>query len=787
MAEYAKQNPNQDAEEAPYYSALRRRTALTAMNLFNTIVVLLTIALIALNKFTLGVICLTWLTFSCACMICLKKGKHIKPVAMALAYSMVFGNMLSQYINSGADWPSYAITPALVITVICLLDRAQAFWSTSIIIATMCISIYSAGSIGAPTIVIPEDLFITAIAPSFLFSSAVVYFLFSSYQVANKETLMNLKGEQEKSAENYSKLKNSLARQQVLSKIQMHLQHVGNLSGWWVDIAAKQLSINVRHSNGKFEVCQLPLNDQLNLQPEEGSSVRQLQDVQIWLKVVLPQLENALANEDAWDIECSPDLGTQFAHKRWFRSIGEIEYDDQANPYVFGVIQDITASKSMTRRLEYQSHSDDLTGLYNRRYIEEQLNLIITDDNFDTQPFYLFIDLDRFKTVNDTSGHVAGDELLRVLGKIIQGNISEKDVVGRVGGDEYAVILSDSSEDNAINTANKIRKDIESFCFSWQGSQHRIGATIGAVKIDNRIESKDHLQLLADTACLQAKSEGRNRVKLTFGDSDAAIEKRENSRWLQRIQDALQNDQFALFAQKIKQVDKPSSARNAYEVLLRMRTTDSQDLIAPGAFLPTAERFNLSAEIDNWVVEKVIDIATNQAKSSNTHSDMFWVNLSGQSIGNKLFADSLVETIANAELPESTINFEITETAVIGDMEVAITLMQRLRALGCLFALDDFGAGLSSFGYLKKLPVDVIKIDGMFIREIDVTAIDRAFTKSIIEVAHSIGIKTVAEFVENDKIRETVTDLGIDYLQGFGIHRPEEIENTTAIDLLAAS
>lgn len=787
MTEYKQQTDKQDSEETSYYSALQRRTARTAMISLNIMTALLAVALIVLDKLLLGFICLTWCVFSCACIMYLKKGKHVKPVAMTLAYSLVLGNMLAQYVHPGADWLSYAIAPALVMIMICLLERAHALCGAILIIATMCISIYSAGIIGSSAITIPGGLFLSVIAPAFLFSSVLVYCLFNNYQVAYKNILMNLKGKQEKSTQSYNQLETSLVRQQVLSKMQMRLQHVGKLSGWWIDMADKQLSINVRHPNGEFEVCQIPLDDQFDLQPAKGSRIERLEDIKIWLKVVLPQLENALVNEDAWDIECSPDMGTQFAHKRWFRSIGEIEYDHQANPYIFGVIQDITASKSMTRRLEFQAHSDDLTGLYNRRYIEEKLNLIINNNDFNAHAFYLFIDLDRFKTVNDTSGHIAGDELLRVLGKVIQGSIGEKDIVGRVGGDEFAVILSDSSEEDALNTANKIRKDVESFCFSWQGSQHRIGASIGAVKIDDRIESKDHLQLLADTACLQAKSEGRNRVKLTFGDSDAAIEKRENSRWLQRIQDALQNDQFALFAQEIKQADKQSSARNTYEVLLRMRTPDNQDLIAPGVFLPTAERFSLSAEIDNWVVKKVIGIATNQAKNSKTEPDMFWINLSGQSIGDKLFADSLVEAIANANLPASTINFEITETAVIGDMEIAITLMQRLRTLGCLFALDDFGAGLSSFGYLKKLPVDVIKIDGMFIREIDVTAIDRVFTKSIIDVAHSIGIKTVAEFVENDKIRETVTDLGVDYLQGFGIHRPEEIENTIAIDLLAAS
>ena len=376
--------------------------------------------------------------------------------------------------------------------------------------------------------------------------------------------------------------------------------------------------------------------------------------------------------------------------------------------------------------------------------------------------------------MNDTSGHVAGDELLKVVSKLFKKQVRDGDVAGRVGGDEFALLLANRSEQQAVELANTLKAEIEALCFEWEGVQHRVGSTFAVVLVDDQIDSVDHLQLLADNAHLEAKCEGGNSIRITHGNNRSASQQRENSRWLQRINDAICNDRFVLCAQEIRAVGKSADVGQSFEILIRMQGAADNDLIPPGAFLPIAERYNLSSQIDLWVVEKLTQILAEEVQLTNANNH-YWVNLSGQSVGDKEFADSLVSLVGAAGVPPGSINFEITETCVVRDLEVADDLIRRLKAFGCQFALDDFGAGLASFGQLKKLPVDVIKIDGMFIREVRNGEMDRLFTKSIIELAHSLGIETVAEFVENDLIRDAVTELGVDYIQGFGIHRPEVI------------
>ena len=745
------------------------------------------LALFRSQETSTGAIVLAWsIVFLAAAFYC-KQGKHVQPILTSLGCFLLATFPVAQYFHSGPDWGSYAFAPTLIVICVFLMNRWQAFAGSLFVFACIAVSIFEAHqSAAGESFVIPANYLSYSYVPVLLASLSLIYFIFSNYRDSHEKALTELTKAQEKSKQDHQKIESSLDRQHLLTKMQMRQQQLGKLSGWWFDAKQNLLSINIKPSSDDYEVYEIQFNEELEISAEEKAKISSLSDSTLWFEAVLPNLKNAINSEQGWDIELSPDEDSPYAHKRWYRSIGEIDYDDKTVNYLFGVVQDITATKSMTRRLEYQANYDDLTNLYNRRYIEDKLDNIVAQSDTLENTYYLFIDLDRFQTVNDTSGHSAGDELLRNIGKIILGATPANAIAARVGGDEFAVALQGQEEESAMTIANSIREQIESFQFSWGTDNHRIAATIGVVKIDERIGSKDHLQSIADSACLDAKAEGRNRVKLRFGDNEATVERRENSRWLQRIQDALQNNQFSLFVQEIERVDADSVNRKTYEVLLRMRSPDQQHLISPSAFLPVAERYNLSTDIDRWVVSHVIEIAEKQQRDPNSAEDVFWVNLSGQSMGDPEFADFLVASVENAQLAPSSVNFEITETAVIGDMDTAIKLMQRLRAIGCQFALDDFGAGLTSFGYLKKLPVDVIKIDGMFIREIDVTKIDRAFTKSIVDVAHSIGIQTVAEFVENDNIKQTVTDLGVDFLQGFGIHRPEEIENTFSIDMLAA-
>ena len=438
-------------------------------------------------------------------------------------------------------------------------------------------------------------------------------------------------------------------------------------------------------------------------------------------------------------------------------------------------IQDVTESLKLTIQLEYQASYDELTGLLNRRAFEDQLE-IARQRGKDEKPqcYLMYMDLDQFKVVNDTSGHTAGDQLLRAVSEILLDCVRANDIVARLGGDEFGIILWKCPTDVAAKIAENIRAKLESFRFPWDAETYHIGVSIGGVPIDPEIGDSNELQQLADAACYAAKEAGRNRVHMIEGDKDSARIHRGQVRWVQRLREAMDNNRFAIYAQKIiplaDDVDEPEKL----EILLRLRDPATRRLIPPGAFLPAAERFGLSFELDRWVVESVLDLLFIHHSFEAEHR-CYWINLSGASIGDKRFAKFLTDAIERSPLPPGTINFEITETAVIRSISEASNLMGALREMGCKFALDDFGSGLSSFGYLKKLPVDYLKIDGMFIRDLQRDETDRIFVKSIIDIAHALNIKTIAEFIENEELLQIVRDLGADYAQGFALGRPYEL------------
>ena len=435
-------------------------------------------------------------------------------------------------------------------------------------------------------------------------------------------------------------------------------------------------------------------------------------------------------------------------------------------------IQDITESLKLTSQLEYQASYDELTGLLNRRAFEAQLEKAWDHANAGGKPSYLmFMDLDQFKVVNDTSGHTAGDELLRKVSEILIDSVRANDIVGRLGGDEFAVILWECPTKFARRIAEGLRSSVENLHFHWDTESYRIGVSIGGLPVDPSLGDISELQQLADAACYAAKEAGRNRVHMVDGDKDSARVHQGQVRWVQRIREAMENNRFAIYAQAIRPIVENPDEPERLEVLLRLRDAETRKLIPPGAFMPAVERYGLSVELDKWVVKSLIDtLFVHQAFQAETRR--YWVNLSGSSVGDRRFADFLKDTIARSPLPRGTINFEITETAVIRNISEASELMVDLRDMGCQFALDDFGRGLSSFDYIKKLPVDLVKIDGMFIRGVLGDKTNRIFVKSIIDIAHTLGISTVAELVENDETLQVVTDLGAEYVQGFAVSRP---------------
>lgn len=453
-------------------------------------------------------------------------------------------------------------------------------------------------------------------------------------------------------------------------------------------------------------------------------------------------------------------------------NISTVRSDQGEFLYAVVQIQDVTESLKLTVQLEYQASYDELTGLLNRRAFEARLQEALQASSPDQLPSsLLYMDLDQFKVVNDTSGHSAGDQLLRAISEILLDSVRTNDIVARLGGDEFAVILWHCPTEVATRIAESVRSAIEVFRFQWDNEVYRIGVSIGIVPIDRNIGDIGELQQLADAACYAAKEAGRNRVHMVTGEKDSARDRRGQVRWVQRLREAMDNNRFAIYAQVIKPLHDNTGEPEHQEILLRLRDPESRRLIPPGAFLPAAERYGLSIELDKWVVASLLN-ALFIHRSFHAEERCYWINLSGASIGDQRFAAFLTDAIRKSPLPPGTINFEITETAVIRSITEAGILMTSLREMGCKFALDDFGSGLSSFGYLKKLPVDHLKIDGMFIRGLLRDRTDRIFVKSIIDIAHTLNIKTTAEFIENEQLLDVVRELGADYAQGFAIGRP---------------
>jgi diguanylate cyclase (GGDEF)-like protein/PAS domain S-box-containing protein len=435
-------------------------------------------------------------------------------------------------------------------------------------------------------------------------------------------------------------------------------------------------------------------------------------------------------------------------------------------------VQDITESMQLTVQLEYQASYDELTGLLNRRAFEAQLEKAWEAGSQSQKNSYLmFMDLDQFKVVNDTSGHTAGDQLLRDVSDILRDSVRGDDVVGRLGGDEFGIILWECPTDVARRIAESIRKSIENYRFHWDVETYRIGVSIGGLPIDPEAGDISELQQLADAACYAAKEAGRNRVHMVSGDQDSARVHRGQVRWVQRLREAMNMNRFAIYGQPIVPLDADSGERERLEILLRLRDPETRKLIPPGAFLPAAERYGLAIELDKWVVHSLLHMLFVHHAFEAVHRS-YWINLSGSSVGDRRFADFLVDAVQRSPLPRGTINFEITESAAIRNIAEANELMTKLREMGCRFALDNFGAGVSSFGNLKKLPVDYLKINGMFVKGVLNDETDRIFVKSIIDIAHTLNIKAIAEFVEDEETLAVVRDLGVDYVQGFSVGKP---------------
>jgi diguanylate cyclase (GGDEF)-like protein len=435
------------------------------------------------------------------------------------------------------------------------------------------------------------------------------------------------------------------------------------------------------------------------------------------------------------------------------------------------VFHDVSKESRLFRQLSYQASHDTLTGLINRREFENRLVAAMDSAraNVEEKHALLYVDLDQFKVVNDTFGHTAGDALLRQLSEMIQSSIRSTDILARLGGDEFGILLERCDEARAIEVAENIRNSIEGYRFEWQGSFTTVRCSIGVVLVTSENADVAGVMSSADVACYSAKDMGRNQVHL-YRDTDASM-RHEEMKWVSRITSAVEDNRLELFFQPIIGIGRElNQGRGHYELLLRMRDEDGA-LVGPDQFIPAAERYNLMSTLDRWVIHEALTELADRNDEGEARYTLA-INLSGTSLSEDRFLGFVIDELKKQKLPDGAICFEITETAAISNLSRVVHFMQALKQLGCKFSLDDFGSGLSSFTYLKNLPVDYLKIDGQFIRNVAEDSVDQSMVKAIREVGQAMGIKTIAERVETRQVLDKLGSLGVEFAQGYYIARP---------------
>ncbi|HUX74909.1 MAG TPA: EAL domain-containing protein [Steroidobacteraceae bacterium] len=469
------------------------------------------------------------------------------------------------------------------------------------------------------------------------------------------------------------------------------------------------------------------------------------------------------------------------------RDGNEIYVDSTASPIRDGsgavsggvlVFHDVSEARELNRRLSYHASHDVLTGLVNRREFEHRMERALKSAKAHETAYALcFLDLDQFKIVNDTCGHSAGDALLGQVGALLKSKVRWRDTLARLGGDEFAVLLESCTLDEAMRMAETLREAVRNFKFTWEERTFRLGASIGVVPIS--VDNADVASVLsaADSACQAAKQAGRNRVH-SFEENDIDLmRRRREMQWAARINSALEENRFELYRQSIMPLREQEGGAH-YELLLRMRDENGK-IVTPDNFMTAAEHYGITPNIDRWVIENAFRWLVSDADEREKLA-MCSINLSGLSLGDDKFLPYVIDQLTRSGLDATKICFEITETAAIASFSQANRFIQALKEQGCKFALDDFGSGLSSFGYLKHFPVDFLKIDGSFVKEILHDPIDREMVRSINEIGHLTGKQTIAEFAENMEIINMLRTLGVDYAQGYGVSQPQRIIKAVA-------
>ncbi|MCB1817644.1 MAG: EAL domain-containing protein [Chromatiaceae bacterium] len=450
------------------------------------------------------------------------------------------------------------------------------------------------------------------------------------------------------------------------------------------------------------------------------------------------------------------------------------------------IVRDVSRERNLLREMAFQATHDPLTRLINRRQFERELAAVVDDAlNSDSQHALMYIDLDQFKAINDSCGHMAGDQLLKQVASHLGENIRRLDRLARLGGDEFGVLLRDCSIEKALEVAEALRHEIKDLRLHWEDKTFRISLSVGVVAISQQSGSLDEVLRAADAACYVAKDQGRNRVHFYQPDDQMLAKRSSDMQWLQRLREAIDNDQLVLFGQSIFPLNADSPHPAMCELLVRMVDADGR-IVPPMTFIPAAERFNLMFDLDLWVIGAAFRQLATLWQHHPQDRRIFTINLSGQSLDHPDLELAIQRLEVEHKIEPHRICFEITETSVIGNMDRALALMDSLRRRGFLFALDDFGTGLSSFAYLKKLPVDYLKIDGEFVRDILHDPVDKAMVDTIRRIGGVLGMTTIAEAIEDADTCALLTAMGIDYGQGYHLAKPAPGEFAPVISNVVA-
>lgn len=436
------------------------------------------------------------------------------------------------------------------------------------------------------------------------------------------------------------------------------------------------------------------------------------------------------------------------------------------------VLHNINKERLYQLQLTHQANHDALTGLHNRFAFEEYLKQLLNEDESkDVQHAIIYIDLDNFKIVNDSCGHAAGDELLKQLSIIMPENIPSNDMFARLGGDEFGIIIKNMSSEESKKICEQILNQLRDFRFSWQGNTFSIGASIGLFVFTTEYQTIENIMSAADIACFTAKERGRNRLHTYSREDQELIYRKNELNWVSKINEAIENEKLILYSQPIIDSHAIDEPVRHIEILIRM-LDDDNEILLPGQFITAAERYNMMPQVDRWVINKVFDHFNHNALNMMTDDSIIAINLSGNSLADKDLLTYIEEKLKSSQLLARHLCIEITETAVISNMSQAIQFINKMRNLGCKFAIDDFGSGLSSLGYLKNLPVDYVKIDGCFVRDMANDPVNYAMVESIHKLVSLNGKITIAEYVESEEIFSLLNDIGIKHMQGYALGKP---------------